>query len=94
MKTPSTLTVLHAASLWYPIMLAEAHGEISVAKAAELLSMSLSEYEREKANAIQSVIDFIGKLPSPLNSLVEAIAARPELFNPSRPSSNSTTTEN
>lgn len=39
----NTLIVSRAASLWYPIMLAQERGEISEAKGAELLGMNLLE---------------------------------------------------
>jgi hypothetical protein len=37
----TTLHVARAASLWYPVMLAQERGEISESKGAELLGMSL-----------------------------------------------------
>ena len=76
----NSLGVSRAASLWYPIMLAQERGEISEAKGAELLGMNILDYREHKENAIQAVMRLVNELPSPLISLVEAIAARPELF--------------
>ena len=76
----NSLGVSRAASLWYPIMLAQESGEISESKGAELLGMSILDYREHKGNAIQAVMRLVDELPSPLISLVEAIAARPELF--------------
>jgi len=76
----NTLIVSRAASLWYPIMLAQERGEISEAKGAELLGMNLLQYREHKDTAIQAVVRLVSELPSPLISLVEAIAAKPELF--------------
>lgn len=74
------LGVTRAASLWYPVMLAQERGEISEAKAAELLGMHLIDYRCRREDAIQAVMQLVTNLPSPLTSLLEAIAARPEWF--------------
>lgn len=76
----STVGVVRAASLWYPIMLAQEHGEISESKGAELLGMNLQDYREYKQTAIQAVMRLVTELPSPLTSLVEALTAKPELF--------------
>jgi hypothetical protein len=76
----NSLGVSRAASLWYPIMLAQERGEISESKGAELLGMNIVDYRKHKENAIYAVMRLVSELPSPLTSLVEAIAARPELF--------------
>lgn len=78
----STLAVVHAASLWYPVMLAQERCEISETKAAELLGTSLEQYRKEKEAAIAAVMQLVSTLKSPLHSLVDAIRERPELFQP------------
>lgn len=85
----NTLTAARAASLFYPVMLTQEHGDISEAKAAELLGVSVLEYRTRKDIAIQAVMMLVTELQWPLSSLVEAIAARPELFAPSPSASNS-----
>lgn len=85
----NSLGVSRAASLWYPIMLAQERGEISESKGAELLGMNALDYREHKENAIQAVMRLINELPSPLTSLVEAIAARPELFDQTSSASSS-----
>ena len=80
-KTITSLGITRAASYWYPTMLAEAAGEISENKAAELLGMSIVEYRNRRYDAIQAVMDFIHSLPSPLVSLIQAVYQKPELFN-------------
>lgn len=80
----STITITKAAAIWYPIMLAQERGEISEAKAAELLSMNIVQYRDHRESAIQAVMAFIENLPSPIRSIAEIIAHRPDLFtNPS-----------
>lgn len=85
----STLNVVRAASLWYPIMLAQERGEISEARGAELLGMNMLEYREHKETAIQAVMRFISDLPSPLTSLVDALRVKPELFESTSSVSNS-----
>ena len=90
-KMITSLGITRAASYWYPTMLAEAAGEISEAKAAELLGMGIVEYRKRRYDAIQAVLgrydaiqavlDFIHVLPSPIVSLLDAIEQKPELFN-------------
>jgi len=83
------ISVVRAASLWYPIMLTQEKGEISEAKGAELLGMNILDYRHSKEAAIRAVMRLVNELPSPLISLVEAIAARPELLGPTSSASNS-----
>ena len=80
-KTITSLGIARAASYWYPTMLAEAAGEISENKAAELLGMSIVEYRNRRYDAIQAVMGLIYNLPSPTASLMDAIKQKPELFN-------------
>lgn len=80
-KMITSLGVTRAASYWYPTMLAEAAGEISENKAAELLGMSIEEYRVRRYDAIQAVLDFIHNLHSPIVSLLDAVEQKPELFN-------------
>lgn len=85
----NSLQIANGASLWYPIMLAQESGEISEAKAAELLGMNLIEYRTHKENAILVVIRLTKELKSPLCSLLDAIVARPEWFAPTLSASGS-----
>lgn len=72
--------VLRAASLWYPIMLAQERGELSEAKAAELLGVSVLDYRERKEQAISAVTNLVKSLPSPLLSLLDALREKPDLF--------------
>lgn len=84
----STLLVQHAASLWYPIMLAQVSEEISVAKAAELLGMTIEDYYEHRQRAIRAVMRLVNELPSGLSSLLDVMKDRPELFAPTSSASN------
>lgn len=75
----STLSVTHAASLWYPIMLAQEAEEISESKAAELLALNVVEYRVRKNAAIAAVVRLVESLPSPLTSLVDILTAQQQL---------------
>ena len=88
----STVGVVRAASLWYPIMLAQERGEISESKGAELLGMNLLDYRDHKETAIHAVLRLVTELPSPLTSLVEALREKPELFESTACASNLTGT--
>lgn len=76
----NSLYLVRGASLWYPIMLAQEMGEISESKAAELLGMNIIKYREYKEQAVDAVKRFIQELPSPLTSLFDAVAHKPELF--------------
>ncbi len=78
----SSLLVSHAASLWYPIMLAHAHDIISEAKAAELLGLRIPDYRQKLDNALGAVTNLIESLPSPLTSLLDIMRDRPDLLTP------------
>ena len=80
----TSLGITRAASYWYPTMLAEANGDISESKAAELLGMVVVEYRNRKYDAIDAVLHLINTLPSPLVSIVQAIKDQPEFFNGSK----------
>lgn len=77
----TSLGITRAASYWYPTMLAEAAGEISESKAAELLGMSIVEYRNRKFDAIEAVKQLIENLPSPFMSLMGLVKTHPEFFN-------------
>lgn len=77
----TSLGITRAASFWYPTMLAQAEGELSESRAAELLGLNLLEYRRAKFNAIQAVQQFIENLPSPLVSLMQVVREKPEILN-------------
>jgi hypothetical protein len=76
----STLLVTHAASLWYPIMLTQERGEISEAKAAELLGLAVEDYREKRERAIGIVMQLVNTLPSGLNSLLDVMKDKPEFF--------------
>ena len=76
----SSLHVVHAASLWYPIMLVQERGEISESKAAEMLGMTIENYRDKRETAINIVMQLVTTLPSGLTSLVDILKERPELF--------------
>lgn len=75
-----SLHVVHAASLWYPIMLAQERGEISESKAAEMLGMNIEDYREKREAAIGVVMQLVMTLPTGLTSLVDILRERPELF--------------
>ena len=64
-------------SLIYPIMLAQEAGEISEAKAAELIGVDLVTYRERKQQAIQAILDMVRSLPSPLILLLEGTKGKP-----------------
>jgi len=76
-----SLGITRAASYWYPTMLAEAAGEISESKAAELLGLNIEEYRNRRYDAIQAVLQLIKNLPSPLVSIIQVLDRQPEFFN-------------
>lgn len=76
----TTIGVTHAASLWYPVMLAQESGEISESKGAELLGMNILQYRAAKHDAITTVMRLVNELPSPLISLLDVLLEKPELF--------------
>lgn len=78
----STQLVQRAASLWYPVMLAEEADRISVSKAAELLGMTIDQYAMRKQAAIEVIETLVKSLPSPLTSLLDVMTEKPELLTP------------
>ena len=80
-KTITSLGITRAASYWYPTMLAEAAGEISESKAAELLGLNLEEYRQRRHDAIEAVLNLIENLPSPLVSIIQVVDHQPGFFN-------------
>lgn len=73
----SSLELCRLGSLVYPIMLAQEAGEISEAKAAELLNQDVVTYREEKHKAIQAVAKLVESLPSPLCLLVAGMKGQP-----------------
>jgi hypothetical protein len=69
----STTDITHAASLWYPIMLTQERGEISEAKAAELLGLTIESYREKREQVIETVMQFVKTLPSGLTSLLDIL---------------------
>lgn len=57
-------------SLIYPIMLAQEHGAMSEAKAAELIGLDIESYRLHKHQAIQAIVSMMAALPSPLTLLL------------------------
>lgn len=73
----STLKLTQLASLVYPIMLTQEAGEISEAKAAELLGFDIVSYREKKREAIQAVLGLVEQLPSPLLLLLDGMKGLP-----------------
>jgi len=74
----SSLQLTQVATLWHPIMLTEASGEITEAKAAELLGLSRLEYRAEKRKIVEAVQRLVTQLVSPLSLLADAMRDRPK----------------
>jgi hypothetical protein len=72
----SSTNLCKVGALVYPIMLTQQCGEISEAKAAELLDMRIEDYREKKAEAVQAVCAAIKLLPSPLHLLLEGTRDR------------------
>ena len=70
-------------------MLAQARGELSESKAAELLSMNILQYREKREEAIDAVIALVNALPSGLSSLLAVLKDQPEWFDQSPCVSNS-----
>ncbi len=60
-------------ALVYPIMLTQEMGEISEAKAAELLGMNVETYRENKHQVPMAIMAMIEKLPSPLTILLDGM---------------------
>lgn len=72
-KPPSSLDLIRVSHLFYPIMLAQEQGQISEAKAAELLGFDIVSLRETKAAAVQSIMAMVESLPSPLTLLLGAM---------------------
>lgn len=70
------MSLCQVGALIYPIMLTQEAGEISEAKAAELLALDVVSYREKKAEAIGAVLGMVEKLPSPLILLLDATKAK------------------
>jgi hypothetical protein len=78
-KQPLTsLNLLRVSQLTYPILMAQMEGEISEAKAGELIGVDIVSLRQMKSQAIKSIMDMLGSLPSPLTLLLEGIKAQQE----------------
>jgi len=73
----SSLELCRMGSLVYPIMLTQEAGEISEAKAAEMLGLDIVSYREEKQKAIKVVLGLVNELPSPLSLLMAAMREKP-----------------
>lgn len=89
----ATTRILQAASLWYPVMLADERGHLSEAKGAELLGVPIDDYRKAKENAIAVVLRLVSELQSPLTSVVDILREKPELFDKILSPSSSSGTE-
>lgn len=76
----STLNVQRAASFYHPVMLAQESGEISEAKAAELLGLDVMTYREHKQQVIMQVMKLVEVSLFPLRSVLDIMKARPDLF--------------
>jgi hypothetical protein len=81
---PSAMTtafgLMQASSLFYPVMLTQESQEISESRAAELLGMSIEKYRDMKEQAIEAVMRLVRDIPSPLASVFDVLAKRPDLL--------------
>ena len=72
--------LMQASSLFYPVMLTQERQEISESRAAELLGMSIEKYRDMKEQAIEAVMRLVIDIPSPLASVFDVLAKRPDLL--------------
>jgi hypothetical protein len=70
---PTTFNVARLADLYYLIIITQMAGEISEAKASELLGMGIEKYRDVKDGVVQSVLTLLESLPSPLILLLEGM---------------------
>jgi hypothetical protein len=77
-KSMSSVDLFRVAQLIYPIMLAQEAGEISEAKAAELIGLDVATYRERKHQAIAAVMGMLAELPSPLILLLEGTKGLPK----------------
>jgi len=71
----SSVQLSKLGSLIYPIMLTQEAGEISEAKAAELIGVDIVSYRENKHQAVQAIMKMLESLPSPLILLLEGTKA-------------------
>lgn len=72
----STVILSTVADLWYPVIVTQLAGEISEAKACELLGMNVNEYREIKTRITAAVLMLLDSLPSPLVLLMEQMEKR------------------
>ena len=78
-KIPLTsLSLIRTAELIWPILLTQEAGEISEAKAGELIGKDIVSLREIKAKAIKSIMDLLESLPSPLSLLLESTKVQPK----------------
>ena len=65
-------------SLAYPIMLTQEMGEISEAKAAELLAVNIENYREIKHQAAAAIMGMVESLPCPLTLLLAGTLDQPK----------------
>jgi hypothetical protein len=73
----SSVQLCRLGSMVYPIMLTQEAGQISEAKAAELIGLDIVTYREQKAKAIQAILTMLEELPSPLILLLADMKGRP-----------------
>lgn len=71
----STMKLVQVAALYYPVIVTQLMGEISEAKAAELLGRKIEEYRDLKYEIRNAVLATIESLPSPLILLLDDMKA-------------------
>ena len=72
----NSVEICRMGALIYPIMLTQEAGEISEAKAAELIGVDIVTYREKKEQAVKAVLQMLDALPSPLNLLLEGTKGR------------------
>jgi hypothetical protein len=80
----SSLQLSKMGSLVYPIMLTQEAGQISEAKAGELLGLDIVTYREQKAKAISAILTMLDELPSPLILLLGDMKGRPVSSTPKK----------
>jgi hypothetical protein len=79
MRKPCTNhSIFTLSHLVYPILLAQEAGEITEAKAAELIGKDIVSLRELKAKAVKAIVKMVKSLPSPLISLLEGMKDWPK----------------
>ena len=79
-KLPLTsLNMVRVSQLTYPILMTQMEGEISEAKAAELIGVDIVSLRVLKTQVVKSIMDLLESLPSPLTLLLEGMKEQQKL---------------